>query len=1355
MTAEQKLQWIALPHGTDAAGLPRLAAYLAPRLRTDGNRLGDLPDFVDWPTHISSATWHVEVNGESFPASVTGPPPDPALWAALFPPDTYLIPFAFADYADRPLVTYGLNAVLADLRTLYASAAAHGGDLVPLRTDRGQEPRVPGLDELLRPFLDVLNGRLGEVRTTEDRKDVVRMFLDLARDRAATVRGGGPRGLPSPIEPLPAGTWSEGERALFFHTRPEHDPVEMPADGSFYRDRVDVHQMFSALGDHPALLRRLGLVVDLVLDEGLPPAPVAAPGYLAVVPTLPDPAVPDDVTRSQLSHLTAYIHDDVLDDDPDHGVVFVAARAVPDPLGPAGGVPTGLAPLPESVFSLTQVDVDGALLKAVNLAATVARPASAPDAKPLDQPDTAGLPALRTSGLGLTRTGRAAGLQQDFATALDHNALADLDAVTRLHAEDLVRGHRLDVLDASASPVWRTLHARVVTATVERFDGVLAPMPGEGFLTESLAGAPAPPGTDPDPNGELYVHETLATWDGWSLSAPRPGAALNRDPRAPEPDNPDTAPTRVANDPHTSMGLSLESTVAPGTLPKLRFGHEYRVRLREVDLAGQGPSVAEADAWLASPAAATPTVPARGAEPYLRFEPVPAPAIVPAQPFGEGASALRLVVRSTAGLDPAGYAAAVADELLARGLEPYRDHDDRHLAPPKASFETAERHGMFDPVMASDGTPPSAEQLAQIREAYAIARREKGTYDDPGAPGARTVAIPADTGDRPPGRYVVWETDSLELPYLPDPLAEGVLFFGLPGTPDEGLRVQTASDPWYRPRPFRLRLTGGDASTSWDEDTRVLTVRLPQATTVRARIVSVVDRIDLMGILRWCEQELDGAALDEAVRLIKENRSWLVSPWHDVELVHAVQHPLVVPDFEVLEGSRSKGQTSFDLRGMVPVDPPSTEKVELRGSWTELVDRPDDPAGPRTLTGASTAFTLPMSLVTSRPPDDERAPFSLLGERLISFDTLMRREHRTEQPTSHEFGDTRHRLVSYTMTAASPFREDFPNAWLDEPARTSVTGAPIQINVPSSASPPSPDVLYVMPTMGWSSSDDGDRMTVSRRGGGVRVWLRRGWNASGDGELLGVVTGRAVVAPGVDDYTRVSILAADPTRRGAVPENLGAASFRNPTGVAERMPLPGGTSPVVVVGFLPTYDEDSQRWFCDLDIDTGAAYQPFLRLSLVRYQPSSLAQCHLSAPVMVDIVQTLPDRVATVVTDPDDAAVHTVTVVGPSYDAIAEPGTVHTEEAALARMTVRVQRRDPVIADDALGWSDDDASVVELAVTRAQGVATWTGRITAPPGEQAQRLLILEEERWPTDATAGGPERMVSRVVYAAHVPTA
>ena len=34
----------------------------------------------------------------------------------------------------------------------------------------------------------------------------------------------------------------------------------------------------------------------------------------------------------------------------------------------------------------------------------------------------------------------------------------------------------------------------------------------------------------PQPGTDLYVNERIARWNGWSLSAPRPGTPLNRSP---------------------------------------------------------------------------------------------------------------------------------------------------------------------------------------------------------------------------------------------------------------------------------------------------------------------------------------------------------------------------------------------------------------------------------------------------------------------------------------------------------------------------------------------------------------------------------------------------------------------------------------------------------------------------------------------------------------------------------------------------------------------------------------------------------------------------------------------------------
>ena len=99
--------------------------------------------------------------------------------------------------------------------------------------------------------------------------------------------------------------------------------------------------------------------------------------------------------------------------------------------------------------------------------------------------------------------------------------------------------------------------------------------------------------------------------------------------------------------------------------------------------------------------------------------------------------------------------------------------------------------------------------------------------------------------------------------------------------------------------------------------------------------------------------------------------------------------------------------------------------------------------------------------------------------------------------------------------------------------------------------------------------------------------------------------------------------------------------------------------------------------------------------------------------------------------------------------------TMHEHDGiGLAGIQVAVPRRLLVI-EMPLKANDDDAGEVELDVTRRAGIATWTGRVAVPAGPGPRRLLVLEEERWPTDAAVGGPGRMIRKVVYAAHVPIA
>lgn len=130
--------------------------------------------------------------------------------------------------------------------------------------------------------------------------------------------------------------------------------------------------------------------------------------------------------------------------------------------------------------------------------------------------------------------------------------------------------------------------------------------------------------------------------------------------------------------------------------------------------------------------------------------------------------------------------------------------------------------------------------------------------------------------------------------------------------------------------------------------------------------------------------------------------------------------------------------------------------------------------------------------------------------------------------------------MSYALTATTPFREDFPVSWIDQPDRLSVTSDVLTLDVPSSAPPKLPDLQYVVPTMGWSAAEEDGGYVSRRRGGGLRIWMGRGWWSSGAGEMLGVVVGSNVISPKGSDYPFVSLIGQDLIRTSAKLRNLRA-----------------------------------------------------------------------------------------------------------------------------------------------------------------------------------------------------------------------
>src|SRR5205814_3435976 len=143
----------------------------------------------------------------------------------------------------------------------------------------------------------------------------------------------------------------------------------------------------------------------------------------------------------------------------------------------------------------------------------------------------------------------------------------------------------------------------------------------------------------------------------------------------------------------------------------------------------------------------------------------------------------------------------------------------------------------------------------------------------------------------------------------------------------------------------------------------------------------------------------------------------------------------------------------------------------------------------------------------------------------------------------HHFNDTKHHRVTYTAIATSRYREYFDDDPVLDFTRKS---ALVVVDVPASARPAAPRVVYVIPTFGWQRQTGTNVKRSVRFGGGLRIYVDRPWYSSGVDELLGVTLWNFANGQPDDDARQrwkpfVTQWGSDPIWRtaslGAVPQN--------------------------------------------------------------------------------------------------------------------------------------------------------------------------------------------------------------------------
>ncbi len=1263
---KQTVLWTALPNGIKPGLAKRLclSVLVSPRLTADASEptirrdgtieLKNFRDFLNWPEMHPEFAVHFE-NGPILKANIVSCKPQFELWKALFPSQTSVLPYVFnpdSDHLQR-IRSFPVGIILWRIKQLYLEIAQH---------EPSEFPHFEGKQlELLKQLIP----------TAADKANI---------EKILDVRRALPQEL---IKTQDFNKWRDDYEQLQEFYAP-HDPEKRvePQVPS-----LDFHQVVSSLGDYPLLMRYLGLVFDLEIELK---KEIPFNGSVAIIPTWSS-TLGNSVDRCPR---TRYILDPANNK-------FISAPASADTEIIEGYLklvdPTVDLNDKVELYSVIQLDADNTAIKFLNFIKNIE------GIQNWDHSKRSAIPSLRSQGISIAYGDRAQELHQSLDTSVQLNNDAEVGGGV-MSAEHLVQGYRVDVWD-SISNKWHSLCHRNGQYHFLRSDCVIKES-DEGFI--SMALTTAADGSTSD----LYLHQSLFTWGGWSLVAPRPGSA-------------------ESNSTGSEFKLEICFKPYPNSLPKLRFGRTYRFRLRTVDLAGNSRKLSD------EPPCTDITQTQEVF--YYRFEPVESPVVVLKDKMGPGESVHTLVLRSN-----------------------YETLAERHIAPPKVSQLMAEQHGCFD-------TPSGLDSRS-----YKLITSKDGSFDsDPHS------------------------ESQLVIPYLPDPFSRGAAFLGLPGMEkNETKKVPfTTYDSWADALPFRLQIKEGSRKPEWKSRNRELCVYLPKAesTTIRMSSYLFQKDLDLMGIQQMIEEKAPKTFLygdaptstpDQLREYALNGRHWMLTPYRELTLVHAVQRPLMAPAFQNLNSKRELGQTFATLADFIKVCGKSTVKVDINACWEEPIDA---------LSESRCQMLAQKSHVCEIKVESSATEIDL--------------NYR------HEFGDTKYRRVTYTAEATSRFSEYFQFfsqdsctlyrskhvrlkhtlivtqteivLSVDKKARyernkdytidyakgtivrtpfgairdgetinieysyfpgpiTISSENPFCLDIYNSSPPAAPKVLYAIPTFGWECKHEVKGKKIKRKGGGLRIYLDRPWYSSGEGELLGVI-----LWPDQTPYPAENLvqyitqwgkdcIRHDKSPFPSLPQSSHFTRAEVISAANDLKELPD--TKVCVAGHAVEYDLTRKLWFCDLNINTIDAYYPFIRLALTRFQPKSVDNAHFSQIVLMDFIQIAPDRLFSIQKDISDPMKLMVSLSGPSY--LSSNGTLGGE------VEVQLETKDSILSEH--GWLPVPKATYPLSTMEDPNV--WTGAIPLPKprGEDLYRLIVREYECFVVDET--DTNKTERRLVFAAEL---
>jgi hypothetical protein len=1376
------LTWIVIPVALDESGLPTVAVRLSPQLGapptgTD-SVLASYPDFVDWPDTVLEKKLSFRLSFYPLNSDQPiGPPMETALlsaptsgiWRHLFPSDTPVTTrgivaagaVADARTPSRRYESYSVRKFAHHMQGSYLDLAAKSlsgmrreGAAKGVGADRARVASLEGVP-VPRPTVREIRDqfRSSNLFLPQTPREALRLELQQALaafdewvERGVTGRPepavrdqakgrvnfflGRLRPLPSPAPPnveirrlfkpgpfkaivervleelgiapqywpwnpttTDVGAADDSamtmrdhlDHALFHRPLPEV-PLQAPETARF-----DFHALVSMLSSHPVLYPYAGLVFDLRGKTPIPNQQSFPKARIAVEPSWGEELVQKPTVRCPR---TAY---QVFPKHPGQKQRFLPCSRSEATRGrnarEEDRVHEGVLDVTDAqYFHLEIMDTHGDHFKTRNLESN--ETPGSPDALTIDAREGA-TPKLRSCGIALVRTHRKDKLAKVAVINSALQADLDQDKLVTFYAEDLTVGYRVDVCvieegsPQGATGKWRSLCQRASTLKFLP-PGPMPPddwKPGtadelDARRVEGVVGSGAAQAVDADQD-EFQLLETLFRWENWSLAAPLPIKAL---------------PDQEYDD--QRQPLRLRATHRAKALPALRYRYGYFVRCRAAFLDGSGLELADCDESL-------PKLGDGHGAPFTfqRLESVDTPVVLLDGP-----------------LDPK---QRPGEHLAHMVIRKPGASSRRHVVPPRVSPHFAFLHGKLDPTGHGAFRSYMWDDLGRFATVAEFLDKPHPAPDKDPAEGNAIFALYR-------GRPF-----HLKHPYLPDPAARGAQFTLLDRRRTNKADIELPSfyndhphDSWPAARSFAIHLEGADdaqtndAAMKWHEDGHVAIVKLKKGRTATLLVSPG---------LNGANESLAGssAPLFKFAALLSERFEsaapspelhWLLIAKTELDLVHAVEKPLMAPRFESLTATAKLGANSVSLRGSVSLDADSTGEIEISASWTDQLDpcHCNDPA--------------PVAL-TRGPIHPQRIDLSAFeqpgeGSQPLDFD--------------HLINDTKYHEITYAVSGKSRFAP-----YYDDPATTA--GRPDHsgrftiadqrndriIDVCNRAAPDLPEVLYLLPIFRWEDQKLRHRCIRRRHGGGVRVYMNCRWYSAGNGELLAALlpeasgamsdsTSRLVTQWGIDPLLDGSPLPLSP----AVSDFQGVQSFvrrcdgsATPETSLAHLPLVENSDVLVTaVGFAPQFDCERKLAYCDIILSPQAAYYPFVRFALARFQPNSVRGAHLSKVVTADFVQLAPDRWVMIQRTQHKL---TVSIYGFTYRS-------SYAEAHGSEMLVRLEQRVSG-ASDALCWIpivDDDGREI-------------MSQIQPEPLSTLERLNLLREK--PEGLEAG---MSVWRVVF-------